>query len=363
MLGIPLAGGQAGPEQTPQMAEDAFTNVLVLRGVPVDQFMDTMGMISAALNVNCVDCHAEDGSSSWDKFAIETPRKRRARAMIQMVNEINRTNFGGTQRVTCFTCHRGDPRPKTAASLDVQYGDRPEDPNEIFFPTQVIPRLPTVDQVFDKYIQALGGEQQLANLTSFVAEGTYTGYDSESLPVRVEIFANAPDQNAMIVDLPWGESVRTFDGREAWVASPDRPLPLMPLTGENLDGARMDAMLSFPAQINQVSNQWRIGFSKFIDDREVQVVQGTDGGRPPVTLYFDEESGLLVRLVRFSSTLIGRVPTQIDYADYREVSGVMMPFRWTVTWTNGQFTIELGDVRENVPIDAARFARPAPAQQ
>jgi outer membrane lipoprotein-sorting protein len=97
-----------------------------------------------------------------------------------------------------------------------------------------------------------------------------------------------------------------------------------------------------------------------IDDREVHVVQGTNGGQLPVNLYFDE-SGLLVRVVRFSETSVGTVPTQVDYADYRDVSGVKMPFRWTTTWTNGQSTTELTEVQPNVPIDAARFARPAPA--
>jgi photosynthetic reaction center cytochrome c subunit len=356
-----LASGQTGPEQTPLMAEDVFTNVPVLRGMPVDQFMDTMGMISAALNINCVDCHAEDGSTSWDKYAIETPRKRTARAMIQMVDELNRTNFGGVGRVTCFTCHRGDPIPKTTASLDIQYGERPEDPNDLFFPAQPIPGLPTVDQIFDKYIQALGGQQQLANLTSYVAKGIYTGYDSGSFPVAVEIFANSPNQNVTVVALPWGESVRTFDGDAAWIASADRPLPLISLTGANLDGARMDAMLAFPGQIRQISDQWRIAFSTAIDDREVQAIQGTGPGGTLVNLYFDEESGLLVRQVRIADTVIGRVPTQIDYEDYREVSGARMPFAWTVTWTTGQSRVELGQVRPNVPIDATRFATPEPA--
>jgi len=79
-----------------------------------------------------------------------------------------------------------------------------------------------------------------------------------------------------------------------------------------------------------------------------------------VNFYFDE-SGLLVRLVRFVDTAVGRVPTQIDYADYREVSGVRIPFRWTATWTDGQSTTQLTEVQANVPIDSAKFARPAPA--
>ena len=87
-------------------------------------------------------------------------------------------------------------------------------------------------------------------------------------------------------------------------------------------------------------------------------MQGTNPRQPPVKLYFDQNSGLLVRLVRYSETAIGRVPTQIDYSDYRDVAGIKMPFRWTVTWTDNQAFIELSEVRPNVPIDAGRFARP-----
>ena len=132
----------------------------------------------------------------------------------------------------------------------------------------------------------------------------------------------------------------------------------MPLTGGNLEGAKLDATLFFPAQIKQAFTQWRTG-STTINDREVQVVQGTNAGQPPVKLYFDQNSGLLVRVVRYSESPIGRVPTQIDYSDYRDVAGVKMPFRWTVTWTDNQAFIELSEVRPNVPVDAARFARPA----
>ena len=75
-----------------------------------------------------------------------------------------------------------------------------------------------------------------------------------------------------------------------------------------------------------------------------------------MNFYFDE-SGLLVRLVRFADTAVGRVPTQIDYADYREVSGVKIPFRWTATWTDGQSTTQLAEVQANV----YDFNRPAAA--
>jgi hypothetical protein len=98
-----------------------------------------------------------------------------------------------------------------------------------------------------------------------------------------------------------------------------------------------------------------------IDDKEVDVVQGTSAAKTPVKLYFDKKSGLLVRLVRYTNTAIGTNPAQVDYADYRDVGGVKMPFHWTVTWTDGRSTTELSSVQPNVPIEASRFAKPAPA--
>ena len=76
-----------------------------------------------------------------------------------------------------------------------------------------------------------------------------------------------------------------------------------------------------------------------------------------------DESGLLVRVVRWNKTPVGIVPTQIDYTDYRDVAGVKMPFKIVVTWTNGQNTIVLSDVQPNIAIDAAKFAKPAPFQR
>ena len=352
----------AEPQQQPQLARDVFLNVPVLGDLPVDEFMDTMGMYSASLSLGCVSCHGLEGLSGWENFAEETPLKRTARAMTEMVNQINRDNFGGLPFVTCYSCHRGNPRPQVIPDLGIQYTLPPSDPHEIFFPAQAIPGMANADQVFDKYIDALGGADLLSNITSFVAKGIYSGYETEHVPYPVEVFAQVPDRRATIVDAFFGPSVRTFDGREGWIASGDKPVPLIQLTGGNLDGARMEAVLSFPSEIQQAFSQWRVGFSTFIEDRQVQVVQGTNPGQAPVNLYFDDESGLLVRLVRYSETAVGTVPTQIDYEDYREVAGVLMPFRWTVTWTDGQSTAELSEIQPNVPIDAARFRRPAPAE-
>ena len=121
---------------------------------------------------------------------------------------------------------------------------------------------------------------------------------------------------------------------------------MLALTGGDLDGAKLDAALAFPARIKQALTRWRVGFPAIIDDRPVQLVQGTSGdGRYPVNLYFDNQSGLLVRQVRYSDSPVGLNPTQVDYADYREVAGVKMPFRWTMSWLDGRSTTELAGVQ------------------
>jgi hypothetical protein len=150
-----FVSGQAGQAPRPQMSEQVFKNVQILKGIPVDEFMDTMGMFAAALSLNCVDCHTPESVGSWEHFADETALKRTARRMMLMVNSINKDNFGGVRVLTCYTCHRGDLRPKPVPNLARQYADHVEDANEVVI--NRIPGGPTVDQVFDKFIEATGG--------------------------------------------------------------------------------------------------------------------------------------------------------------------------------------------------------------
>ncbi len=225
-------------------------------------------------------------------------------------------------------------------------------------PAQTVKRI-SAEQILDKYLQAIGGAPQLAQLTSFTAKGTYEGYETFSMKVPLEMFANAPNQLTTIVHTPNGDSVSTYDGTRGWIAAADKLMRVLPLTGGDLEGARMDAFLSFPARIKQ-DFQWRTGFpSVSIDDRPVQVIQNTVRGDAGTKLYFDSESGLLVRQVRYVDTAVGVIPTHIDYSDYRTVAGVKIPFHRVVTWTDGRSTIELSDVQPNARIAAAQFATPA----
>ena len=171
---LAFAQDRVQPASRPPMAEEVFKNVTVLKGLPVDEFMGTMGLFSAALSVCCGDCHVGAGSTNphWD---ADPPKKQVARKMIQMVNAINRDNFGGVKIVTCWTCHRGSTAPSGTPPMDMIYGE------PVIYPSDVLPaasggNLLTAEQVFDKYIQALGGAQRLAAHTSWVGKGTATLY-------------------------------------------------------------------------------------------------------------------------------------------------------------------------------------------
>ena len=350
------AGARAqNAQEIPPMTEDVFKSVVLLKGIPVDTFFEAMGMFANAMGNDCTFCHSPSAVFDKAAFAVATPRIQRARQMIVMMNAMNKTYFGGQPRLTCFTCHSGNQSPQSDPNLDLQYGAPLENSNVRDFPSE--PGI-SANQVFDKYLQAIGGTERLAKVSSLVAKGTYEGFDTAFAKVPVEMFAKSPDQHTTIVHLAAGDSVRTYNGRNGWMAGPDTPVPLVTLTGGNLDRARLEAILLFPAGIRQAFSQWRVGRA-VLGDQEVRVVQATEAGQAVVNLYFDE-SGLLVRLVRWTQTPVGFVPTQIDYTDYRDVAGVKMPFRRKVSQTYMQMTIELSDVQPNVPIDAARFVKPAP---
>ena len=361
VVGVTAVGqaqGQPGTGEKVPLTDEVFKSVVLFKGIPVDTFFETMGMFASAMGNDCTFCH--DSGAYFDKalFAKPTPRIARARQMVTMMNGLNEQYFGGRSRVTCFTCHGGSQSPRSEPDLAIQYGAPTEDPNARDFPVDT--RV-TADQVFDKYLQALGGADRVAKFTSFSATGTYEGFDTGMKKVPVELYAKSPAQQTMVVHLSIGQSTRAFDGRNGWMAGPDTPLPLLTLTEGNLDRARLEALVAFPTGLRQAFPRWRVGRTA-IGDKEVRIVQGVGAAQALANFYFDD-AGLLVRLVRWTRTPVGFVPTQIDYSNYRDVNGVKVPFTRTVSQTYMQMTVELANVQANASIDDAKFAQPAPFQQ
>jgi len=382
LTGTRLTVGQPATPDRPLLAEQVFKNVQVLKGIPVDDFMETMGIMTAALQFDCSDCHANAGTDRVD-WAADTPRKVMARKMVTMVATINKENFGGVQMVTCWTCHRNRDRPLVTPTMEVLYGMPGLEADDVVVPT---PGLPTPESILDKFIEASGGAQRLAGVTSFVGKGTSVGFGGFGGGGAVEIVAQAPDKRATIIlfkeETGRGDQIRTYDGRAGWVRTPLTVLGEYQLRGSDLDGARFDAQLSFPGQIKQILTNLKTGPPTSIADlpapssqssleqgepsaqtHSVNVVQGTGSRGLLVTLYFDRQSGLLLRELRYGKGPIGRTPTQIDYADYRDVNGIKLPFHITFAWLDGRDSIVLKEIKTNVPVDQAKFGKPAPLKR
>ncbi|MBV9768859.1 MAG: photosynthetic reaction center cytochrome c subunit [Bryobacterales bacterium] len=357
---VPLAA-QAGTPAPGKTAGEVFKNVTTstLKGLSVDDFMGSMGVMAAALGFDCADCHTGAGTDTvvWE---ADTNRKKVARRMTEMVAAINKNNFGGAPLVSCWTCHHGKDVPATTIALDTLYGPPNEEKDDIIAKDDT---QPPATQILDKYIDALGGAAKLATLKSWEATGTQGGYVQVKGGGQFEIFAKAPDQRMVRVtykDAPdRGNQTRSFNGTVGWTTTPRALLGEYQVTGTEQDGLKLDAELSFPGQIKQVLTDLRVGFPDTVDGHDVEIVQGRGPRGLLATLYFDKKTGLLIRLIRYGRTPIGRVPSQVDYSDYREVDGIKFPFQYKFSWLDGRDNYQITDVKVNVPIDESRFGKPS----
>jgi photosynthetic reaction center cytochrome c subunit len=360
VMDVAKAQSAAPPQATgagPKKAEEQFKNIQVLKGIPADQLIPAMQFITASLGVECQFCHVEGAFEKDDKKPKETARK-----MMEMMFAINKDNFDGHREVTCYSCHRGstdpvgtplvmteEPKPgmgEAAKPEKAEGGDGKEASG------------PTGNQLLDKYLQAVGGAAAIEKITSRVMKGTISFGDRN---VPIDIYSKDPDKRISFTHTPDGDSVTAFDGHEGWMGFPGRPAREM--HGPDIDAAAMDADLHFPANLKGMFSEAQVRGTEKIGDHDAYVVIGRREGKAPLRLYFDEQSGLLVRLVRYGETPLGRLPTQIDYADYRDAGGVKIPYRWTLARPSGRFTIQLSEVRENVPVDDAKFAKSTPAEE
>jgi hypothetical protein len=367
MVGFALAARPAAQEQ-PRMRESIvgkkagvyFKNVSTstLKELSVDDFIGAMGVMTDALGLDCADCHPNAGSDQVD-WVFDTARKKTARRMVEMVNNLNKEFFGGAQRVTCWTCHHGRVIPATSIALNAVY----EAPNGEFDDRVVRdPEQPAGAEIVDKFVAAVGGPQKWAGIRNYVASGASIGFGGFGGDGQFEIFANSPNQRTVRIQFPQhrdrGVSMWVYNGTTGWVNTPRALLENYDLIGGELDGARLEAVLAFPANIKGAMNNWRQGFRRVIDDQEYLVIQG-DGPRGSMgTFYFDPKTFLLKRLVRYNPSPVGNVSVQIDYSDWRDVNGVKLPFQYDFFWLDGKYTAKIKDYKFNTTIDPTIFQRP-----
>jgi photosynthetic reaction center cytochrome c subunit len=347
------AGGQNSAKTPAQRAtgqkltEEQFKNIQVLKGLPADQLIPAMQFIAASLGVDCEYCHDHQAMDSDDKKP-----KKIARQMITMMRDIDKNNFDGRLAVTCYSCHRGAAKPVSIPVIkdeEAAVGPEGKKPAENA-------ALPKPEELLDKYLAAVGGAGAVEKITSRVQKGKLLAFGGQTFPA--DIYSQAPYRRISFMHLQGGDSVTAFDGQRGWLSVPGRPAHMMSAS-EN-DAARLDADLQFPMHVKTLYPKYTIESGEKIDGHDTYLVQGQAEDRPPLRLYFDKQSNLLVRLIRYAQSPLGLNPTQIDYADFREADGVKVPFRWTLARPGNRFTIQVEEMKQNVPVDDAKFAAPPP---
>jgi len=335
----------AGAGQAPKMAEEVYKNIQVLKGVPAELLHQTMEITEGALGVGCGYCHAGFGD-----FEKDTPRKLISRLMMKMVMDINKENFGGRPVVSCYTCHRGHALPvNDMATL-------PDDRPQAVAAGAAQPETPSADKLFDQYIQATGGMDALTKITSRVARGNFLSPDGRRFPA--EVYVNGPDNRVILWQTVRGDDSVGYNGKVGWIVLEQR---FRVVSTPDLEGMKLENDLYLATHVKQLYSQWRVMPSEKVGDREAHVLSGTTPGRVPIQLFLDKETGLLLRVVHFTETPVGSLPTQVDYEDYRTVGRVMVPFRlrsWRAGPGDNWSTIQLEQVEHNVPVDQAKFVLP-----
>jgi photosynthetic reaction center cytochrome c subunit len=331
---------------TPKTASQQFKNMQILKDVPADQIIPAMQFITASLGVDCEYCHVEHAFDKDDKKPKVTARK-----MMEMMITINQENFEGHRDVTCYTCHQGSAKPVSIPVISAK-----EKSAETMEGGSITASgNPAPESLLDKYLAAVGGADALKKVTSRVAKGTVTAFGDQQM--AVELFAKAPDKGVSVMHMKEGESVTAYNGKVGWLSVRGR-VHIMSLQ-ESFD-ARMDADLAFAANVKSLYAKWETLPGEKIDGHDTWLVIGHKEGSPPLKLFFDQKSDLLLRLIRYIDSPLGYNPTQIDYADYRAVDGVKTPYQWTVSRPGNRFTIQLEQLRQNVPVDDAKFVPPPP---
>jgi photosynthetic reaction center cytochrome c subunit len=353
VAGLPAAVNRARaqnavPADSGKTAEQVFKNIQILKGIPAEQLQPTMQFIANSLGVECQFCHVQGAFDKDDKKSKLTARK-----MIEMQMAINKTHFDGDLRVTCNSCHHGAEEPTAIPIIADEEPKRAEAARA----EEPRPELPSADQIIDKYLQAVGGAAAVQKITSRVEKGTIN-FGGQQFPV--EVLAKAPNKRISTVHTQNGDSITAFDGHAGWLGNPG-PRPPRDMNAQEADAIGFDATFYLPVEMKTMFTQFFVRPAKDkVGGHEVYLMIGNKPGAPPLRFFFDKESGLLLRTVRYAETPLGRNPTQVDYADYRSEGGVKIPFQWTIARPLGRFTIQLSEVQQNVAIDDARFQKPAP---
>jgi hypothetical protein len=325
-------------------AEEVFKNIQMLKGMPASQMKAVMSLISTSVGMRCDQCHVPDAFEKDDKRPKQT-----ARSMLQLVMSVNKTSFDGQPQVTCFSCHRGQQRPVAMPPI-AQQAAQTSTPA----PRPAATGLPSYDQIIDKYLEAIGSSTAYEKLKSRVMKGSMIDAKGGTFPV--EVCQTAPDKMVIITTLPNGTASQGYNGTIGWAAGPSGQSELR---GMELAKIKRAADIARFLKIKEESLSPRVVGKVKVGEKEAYQISARAGGQR-VQLFFDTQTGLLLRRQIMSNTVLGAFPEQTDYEDYRDVDGVKLPFitRYSTPDPAAASTMEFKEIAHNVTVDDAKFNPP-----
>lgn len=339
----------ASAEPKEKLAENVYKNIKSLKGQPASQLIPTMQFISSSLGVDCEFCHDH---KAFDKDTKE--EKRTAREMIAMQEGINKGHFKGKREVTCNSCHHGAQRPASVPALPELNALIPEHEHGAHKPPEVA--SPTL--YLDEFFKAAGGEAALAKINSRTERGnvSYGSNLVQGQVFRFESYTRSNGQRSTALALKEGSAFSIFDGHTGWLVYTGRPTREMS-RGET-EATRVEADFEFPVNFKQRYSQFKVAHSEVVNGKQANVLSASRPGEPPVRLYFDQSSKLLVRVIYYVETPLGRNPTQLDVTSYADASGLALPAHWIVTRPGSRATYVVANTDNETPIDDSKFAPP-----
>src|SRR5271155_2386475 len=222
--------------------------------------------------------------------------------------------------------------------------------------TQASAAMPSADQVLDHYVQAIGGRAAWLKLNSRVSKGSIEIPAMNNLTGTVEIHEKAPNFMLAVINLGGAAFEQGFDGSIGWSDNPQNGL--RELSGGELDDARREADFYHALDLRKNYTKITVTGIERVNEHDTYAVEAARADGAPDKMYFDMQSGLLVRSVKHRYTPDGVSEFQADVEDYTEVDGVKLPFTVHQSGANAAFVIHFTEVHHNLQLTDGQFAKP-----
>jgi hypothetical protein len=270
--------------------------------------------------------------------------------MMQMVVDLNAKSFGGEPAITCYTCHHGQHDPQSVIPLPQPAPEPRRDAR------RGRPTLPTVDEVLIQYENAIGGADAVKKITSRVAKGALVPMRGDELPM--EVMKLSPNKYlTLVTSKERGAMIWCFDGIKGWMSDKEG---VEEAEAGDLARLKRDAPLFPIMRLRELSTQLHMKWKDTVNGATAFILAAEVGEKSTEQYYIDSTSGLLVRRIVLTETMLGLIPEQVEYSDYRTVDGVKIPFlvRMSSVDPRESTTRRITSVEHNVSIDEKKFIMP-----